>query len=587
MLLLFPGTLLGCTAELGGSDSVANVASPEDDSASGVPSGGSEAVGQAGGAESGSGGGTLGAGGGAEATGGASACDGTFSPGLSPLRRLTRFEYNNTLEALTEDQENLGNSLPPELLGNGYGNDADWQPVSSFLAEQYSLVAEKAGFETVSNPAVMAHYAPCYATRGAETEQSCARTFIESFGAAAYRRPMLEDEVEDLLDLQATIQDAEDFESSISAIVEAILQTPDYLYRLEFGQTDAEASDRIRPTGHEMAVRLSYFLWSGPPDDELLDAAKSGQLTTDLGVLEQAQRLIESPQARSMVRFFFDHFLPIGNLTDLARDQEQFPNFSPTIGSLMREETHTFLEREIFDGPGDWASALTAPYTFLNQPLAEYYGVTGVSGDDFQKVDLKSDHRLGLLTHGSVLTGTTVSNFTNPVRRGVFLLRNMMCQELPDPPEALANDIMPPEPTSGATGRERYSAHSSQTLCANCHKIMDPPGFALENYDAVGMWRDEENGVVIDASGELPMLPDPFTGPLELIHLIAASEETHACFAHNWMTFAYGRTLTEQDSCLEQEVAGIFAQSGRNVKDLLLSLTQTDAFLYLPQMENR
>jgi hypothetical protein len=182
-----------------------------------------------------------------------------------------------------------------------------------------------------------------------------------------------------------------------------------------------------------------------------------------------------------------------------------------------------------------------------------------------------------------VLTGTTVSNFTNPVRRGIFLLRDVMCVELPDPPQGLV--VAPPNPTSGATGRERYSAHAESPVCTKCHSVMDPPGFALENYDAVGLWRDQENGVDIDSSGKIDALPDAFSGPLELVQLIAENEQTHACFAEKWLTFAAGRNLTEEDHCLKEKLDAQFAASGYDIKELLLNITQTDAFLYMPAKE--
>lgn len=330
-----------------------------------------------------------------------------------------------------------------------------------------------------------------------------------------------------------------------------------------------------------MAARLSYLFWGTVPDAELSRAAESGELATDAGVLAQATRMVDDARARPVIRHFFDYYLPLNTLTDLSRDAVSYPTFNATIGSLMREETQTFLEYEIFQGSGTWPGALTAPYTFVNEALANFYGIAGVVGEEFRRVDIDTTKRLGLLTQGGVQAGTTVSNFTNPVRRGVFLLRNIMCVDLPDPPESIANSIMPPDPGSAATGRERYSQHRENPVCANCHSVMDPPGYALENFDAVGLWRDQENGVTIDATGQLEILPEPFDGPVELVTQIAASELTQHCFAENWLNFGYGRTLDAQDSCSVSAVEEAFAQSGFDVKALLVALTQTDAFLYL------
>lgn len=484
------------------------------------------------------------------------------------------------MNTLLGDTTFPANSLPAELLGNGFGNDADDQPVSAFLVEQYSRIASDVALRATA-PDRIASVVPCYGTAQAETEEACARSFIEEFGRRAYRRPLQPEEVEELLTLERGIRSTLPFETSLASVIEAILQAPDFLYRPEFGEPDGTDPALLRPTGYEMATRLSYLLWGTLPDDMLVAAAQSGELSTAAGVLGQATRMLDDPKARPVLRYFFDYYLPLNTLTDLSRDVAQFPTFSANIGSLMREETQRFLEYEIFEGSGTWPGALTAPYTFVNEPLANFYGIANVTGEDFRRVDLDTTKRLGLLTQGGIQAGTTISNFTNPVRRGVFLLRHIMCVELPDPPESIANDIMPPDPGAAATGRERYSMHSSNAVCANCHAVMDPPGFALENFDAVGLWRDQENGVTIDASGQLDLLPAPFNGPVELVTQIAASEATQHCFAENWMNFGYGRSVDAGDACSVASVEQAFAASGYNIKQLLLALTQTDAFLYL------
>lgn len=508
-----------------------------------------------------------------------------ITPGRAPLRRLTRFEYNNTVEALLADDTRPGNSLPAEVLGNGFGNDADQQPYSDFLVEQYSTVAENVAQSAFADPTRLALLAPCALEVTEAEESNCARTFIEAFAPRAYRRPLQSGEADELLSLQQLLRANSSFEQSLAGVVEAVLQSPDFLYKIERGTPDPADPTLRMPSGHEMATRLSYLFWGTQPDAELEAAAKSGELVSAEGVATQASRLLEDARARPVLRFFFDHFLPLDTLTDLARAPEQYPTFSPKIGQLMREETQRFLEYEIFEGPGDWPSVLTAPYTFVNEELAGFYGIAGVSGDEFRKVDIDTSKRLGLLTQGAIQTGTTISNFTNPVRRGVFILRNMLCMELPDPPESFADKVMPLDPYSGDTARERYTQHSAQLECAGCHAVMDPPGFGFENYDAVGLWRDQENDVTIDASGTLLPLNASFTGPVELVRAIADSELTQNCFANTWANFAYGRKLDAEDSCTTTRLQQAFGEAGYDVRQLLLALTQTDAFLYLPSEE--
>jgi hypothetical protein len=514
--------------------------------------------------------------------------DSEIFPGPAPLRRLTRFELNNTFRDLLGDATNPANALPSAELGNGFGNDADAQSVSSLFAEQYDAMAEGIAARAVETPAQLGKLAPCASSATVDTESSCARSFINIFVPRAYRRPLESDETEELLSFQQAMRAVEGttFAGSLSAVIEVVLQSPDFLYRLEWGVAEPSRIDVLRPTGHEMATRLSYLLWGTMPHDALRAAAAAGELASAQGVRAQAVRMLEDPRARAMVRFFFDSLLPIASLSALERDATLFPDFSPAIGALMREEIQTFLEHEIFDGPGSWRSVLTAPYTFVNGPLAQFYGMSGVEGDEFRKVALDTTQRLGLLTLPGMLAGTTHSNTTSPVIRGAYVVRKLLCRNIPLPTAELLGAevfamVKPPDPYSGATARERFSAHSDNAVCAACHTSMDPVGFALENFDAVGRWRDQENGVTIDASGSLPDL-GAFEGPVEFVRALAATEEAQTCFASHWLDLAYARTLGASDVCSRRTVEQAFADSGYNVRELLISLTQTEAFLYLP-----
>jgi hypothetical protein len=510
---------------------------------------------------------------------------GAVLPGRAPLRRLTRFEYNNTVRDLLGDDTQPGNAFPSEEIGNGFGNDADSQSVSSLLAEQYSTVAEDVATRATETPAKLASLSSCAGDivdgTDAATEEACVQTLVERLATRAYRRPLADGELDELVALQQALRADATFAESIAAVVEMILQSPDFLYRVEWGVIDEDGNRR--PTGHEMATRLSYLLWGSMPDDELFAAAESGELLTDEGVLAHATRMLDDPRSRSVIRHFFDNLLPISGLSQLERDEVRYPTYTAAIGALMREETQTFLEREIFEGPGTWPAALTAEYSYMNQALAEYYGIGGVTGEEFQKVELDTSQRLGLLTQAGMVAGTIHSNETNPVVRGSFIVQKLMCNIIPLPTGDVLAEIKPPDPDSGATARERFSQHSSDPACSGCHTLMDPVGLALENYDPVGLWRDQENGVTIDASGSVPGVPGEVGGPVELVRKIAESPETHACFAENWMNYAYGRTLDADDDCVSDGIKAGFTDSGYDIQELLLALTQSDAFLYMPK----
>jgi hypothetical protein len=497
------------------------------------------------------------------------------SVAAAPLRRLTRFEFDNTIRDLLGDTTGPGASLPSDELANGFGNDAEALSVSSLLVEQYASVAEAIA-SRATQPQALARLVTCPRRM---TEDDCARGFISGLAARAYRRAPAGDEVDELLTLERGIRANGSFASAIAGVIEAVLQSPDFLYRLEWGVDQAGRPGVRRPSGEEMATRLSYLFWETMPDDELRAAATAGQLDSASGVLDQATRMLDDPRARPVVRFFFDSLLPISGLGGLERDQTSFPTYSASIGALMREEIQQLIAGELFDGSGTWPAVLAAPYTFVNEPLARFYGMDGVSGDAFQKVPLDGEHRLGLLTLGGVMAGTTPSNTTNPVLRGSFIVRKLLCRSIPLPSGELLAKAKPPDPYSGKTARERYTAHRADPVCAGCHQQMDPIGLAFENYDPVGLWRDTENGVTIDASGTLPGTSDRISGPIELVKKLAASEDAEACLASHWMDFAYGQSVGARDPCLQSSVVEAFARAGHDVRKLLLALTQTEAFL--------
>lgn len=505
------------------------------------------------------------------------------------LRRLSRMEYSNTLRDLLGDTTSPGSALPSEPIGNNFGNDASKQSVSSLLVEQYGTVAEAVAARATATPEALRKLAPCTKNLTAANELACAKSTIERVARRGFRRPLATDELDELVQLWQDIRGTGDFGAALATVLEAVLQSPDFLYRIELGQQDPDDPNALRPTGFELATRLSYTYWGTMPDDALLMAAEAGQLSSPEQVRIEAERLLAARErSRTTLRFFFDSLLPISGLTSLTRDSKIFPQFSPQIGALLREETLQYVEREIFDDNASWPAMLTEPYTYLNEPLAAFYGVSGVVGSDFRRVALDGSQRLGLLTQAGVLAGTTHSNLTSPVLRGSFIVQRLLCRSIPLPTGEILAKIKPPEPTSGLTGRDRYTAHSSDAVCRGCHQYMDPVGFALENYDAIGLFRSEENGAPIDPSG---VMPDgeggemSFAGPIELVRELSQAPEVNDCFATNWMTYAYGLDANELDECTVATVNKAFKESDYSVRTLLLSLAQTDAFLYLANAE--
>jgi hypothetical protein len=499
------------------------------------------------------------------------------TPKRAPLRRLTRFEYDNTLRDLFSDPSWPSAPLPAEEVGNGFGNDSDALSVSTLLAEQYGRAAEATALRATA-PERFGKLVPCAAS---SDPKACARTFLEDFLPRAFRRSVTPAEVDEFLGLVEGVRATSDLRTAIAAALEAIFQSPEFLYRVEFGEPDDAGA--IRPTGDEMATRLSYLFWATTPDDTLRAAARAGELSNAEGIAKHAARMVDDPRARPVLRFFFDNVLPLSGLTDLERDKVQFPTFSAEIGRAMREETQRFLEDAIFEAKVSWPTILTADWTFVNEPLAKFYGMTGVTGPEFRKVSLDVTKRLGLLTHASILAGTTHSNATSPVVRGAFVAKKILCQKIPFPTGAIAEQITPPSPDRAPTARERYKQHSEDPVCVGCHKLMDPLGLALENYDPVGLYRDKENGATIDPSGGVPISGATAAGPIELVKRIAETKEASVCLATHWTSFALGRTLGEPEACTKAAVAEAFEQAGYDVRALLLAITKSSDFLYLPE----
>jgi hypothetical protein len=396
------------------------------------------------------------------------------------------------------------------------------------------------------------------------------------------------------------------FASGVAAMIEAMLQAPDFLYRPEFGTSVASNTSVRRIAGREMATRLSYFFWQTMPDPAMFQAADAGMLDSNDGVRQYAQKLLDDPKSHATVAFFFDNLLPIPDLAGTGRDGTLFPTWSSSIGAAMRSEVQRVLEYEIFENTaqsaapyatGSWPAILTLPYTFVNQALYSFYGpstfasgTSAVTGTALKKVDLNTDQRRGLLTLGGFGAGSSVSNLTNPVLRGSFIVNKVMCRTI-DLPTGFTP--MPPDPYSGKTARERFSLHSANAQCAGCHKVLDPLGFPFENYDAVGLyrtsekWTDPNTGTTydtpIDASGGVPGVSGTAKNAVELVQMLATVPDVESCFASHWMRFAYGRSLdSTADGCNQQSVQKAFSGAGYNVKQLLIALTQSDGFLYRP-----
>jgi hypothetical protein len=538
---------------------------------------GGSGIGGSGVAGSGVGGaGGSGSGGGGAGGSGGLACS-TPSPGPSYARRLNRFEYNNTVRDLLGDRTAPANEFPIEEKRNGFDNNAVALQVSPTLVEQYMNAAEKlAAVAMAATPSII----PCDPVKTGE--DACAQTFIASFGAKAFRHPLSTAEGARLFSAFDAGRKLTDFRTGIQVVIETALQSPEFLYRVEFGAAPQSGQVVVRPTSFEMASRLSYLLWQSMPDDELRAAAQQDKLTTDDAIFVQVDRMLKDPKARAVVAHFNDLWFHVDQYDTIEKDTTIYPAFTADIEPLMLEETRRFLDYVIWDGPGDVGAILTAPYTFLNAKLAGYYGVAGVTGDAFVRVNLDPAQRAGLLTQGGLLAVLAKSNQTAPVHRGKFVREQLLCDELPPPPPDIS--IKPPELSPTLSTRERFAEHRNNAACSGCHALMDPIGLTFENFDGAGRFRTTENGKTIDVSGEVTAsdVPGAFSGVTGLAQKLAASQKVKSCMARSWFRYAFGRAETPADACTLAEVEKKFQGDGYKVTSLIGALARSDAFRYRP-----
>ena len=592
-LLLALAFVVGCQGEVDPPGSPGPVGDPSGSGglgSSGAPAmppapGGSGSPGAGGSAALPGGGNTATPGAGTSAVGGTSAQGGSVAaldctqPAAprAPLRRITRFEYNNTVRDLLDLKTRHADTLPGEEAGSGFGNDADALGVSRLLTDGYRSVAKQFAQEATVDAAAVVRVAGCDPATG---EDACQQRFLADYLGRAFRRPAEPDEV---TSYQSTFTQGKmlggTFATGVRAVLERSLQSAQFLYRIETGEMVDVARNLGRPTGYEIASRLSYLIWSSMPDKALLEAAQQGKLATKEGVVAEARRLLGDGRAKDGLRYFHGMLLGHSGLDNLERDMQLYPSFKPGMGSLFRQETEQFLDYAVWEGGGDLSTIFTAPYTFVNGPLATFYGIPNVTGDAFKKVDLvDTTKRLGLMTQASILTLTTPGSRTDPVVRGKWIYTKVLCGKVPDPPPDVP---LLPEAEPGQSVRVRLAMHRDNPNCAGCHMLMDPIGFGFENYDGVGQWRDLENGVPIDNSGNVIAtdVAGPFNGPVEFAQKLAVSRDVRSCYVGRYLNYAYGRALDPKDECSKSVATTAFEQAQGNVKELMIAVTQTDGFL--------
>lgn len=497
---------------------------------------------------------------------------GEISLGSSPLRRLTNTEYDNTVRAL------LGGDVPQlpaqpsdAVLEGSFENDALSLGPSDVRITRYETAGMMLGEHAVQSAAARQHVLPC------ETEDApCGAQFVEAFGKRAFRRPLSGDE----LDRWTTFFEAQrseiDFDAAVQLTVAAMLQTPQFLYRLE--NEGSPNGERLELTPHELASRLSYLLWESMPDDELIAAADAGALATDDQLEAQARRLLSDDRAREAVRNFHRQWLYLDRVLTEDKLPELFPMWGSQARESAKEETLLFIENTFFDGTvGD---LFTSNVAYVDDITAELYGIPAPA-EPWSQVELDPAERAGLLSRIAFLAGNAHDANGSPPLRGVYVMERILCEKRPTPP---ANaDTSPPtaDPNQGPmTNRELFEQRVEPGACQGCHVRIDGFGFGFENYDAAGSYRTEDNGLPVDASGFANGIGNDseYEGAVELQAFLGESDVVRNCVAKQWFTYANGRTMEPADSCQLEAIQGAFAENGGNLVELLVAMVMRPEF---------
>jgi hypothetical protein len=406
---------------------------------------------------------------------------------------------------------------------------------------------------------------------------ACARQILSTLSRRAYRRPATSPEVETLMAFFRQGSEGATFERGIQLAIERLLVSPDFLFRVERDPAGSAAGSVYRISNLELASRLSFLVWSSIPDDELLDVAVRGRLRDPVVLAAQVRRMLRDEKAGALVSNFFGQWLYLRNIDTVAPDPEAFPEFDEGLRAAFKAETELFLRSQLSEDRGV-DELLTARYTFVNERLARHYGIRGIYGPHFRRVPLADEARGGLLGQGAILTITSYATRTSPVVRGKWLLENLLAAPPPPPPPnvpALKEGKDEATPTSV---RERLEQHRRNPVCAGCHARMDPLGFALENFDAIGKWRTHDALVPIDASG---VLPDgtKFAGPAAFRQaLVAHREELVRATAEKLLTYAVGRGLEHTDEPALRRILRESSAGGDRWSALLLAVVKSDPF---------
>jgi hypothetical protein len=498
-----------------------------------------------------------------------------FEPSPASLRRLTVDQYQNSVNDLLGVKVALTTELEPDTAQNGfYAIGAGRATISPAAAEKFELAAYEAAKQALA-PERRATFVGCTPKAAVDTE--CTRLFVEKLGGRAYRRPLTAAESTRFVGVAETAQQSlNDFHAGLEFAVAGLLQSPNFLFRVELGEPDPGNVKQLRYSDYELASRLSYTLWNTTPDPTLLDAAKRGELTTSAGLTRESARLIADTRAQAALDNFQAERLGLGELANLSKADTVYKGLTDDLRNALRDDVLRTLALYTQAGQ-DFLALFDTKTAFVNPALAAIYGVT-MTGTALTKIDLPdSAQRLGLLGKPAFLALNAHSNETSPTLRGKYIRERVLCQSIGAPPPNVVPVLGAPDPNA-PTMRDRLKAHATDVTCASCHSQMDPLGLALEHFDAIGRYRPDDNGHALDTTGTLD--GQDFDGAVELSQLLRDDPRAAACIARQLYRYATAHVESDGEAPQIDALVQGFETSGHDFHGLVTQVVQSEGFRF-------
>lgn len=495
-------------------------------------------------------------------------CATRHTVGAAAFEHLTRDDYVRAVQDLTGVAVSR-DDLPPDDATQGFELGVSSSPL---LVDAYARGAER-----VASATDVLALAGC----ASPTDDGCVEPFLARLARRAFRRTPTPEELASLAGLVSAGRSGGDLREGLRLALEAVLASPSFLYHVD--ETAAPDATGLAPlTPAALASRLAFLVWGSVPDVALLDAAERGALRDEDDVRREVARMLSEGRegARAGFARFYAQWLGLEPLATLTRDGTRYPAFSPELAADMERSLRRQIDETVWSDASPLTDILRGSDAYVNAALAPVFGVTA-TGDTLVRAALDPAQRAGILTHPALLSVLAKPNQSAPVLRGKFVREQLLCQKLPPPPPDVV--VSPPDPAPGLTTRERFAEHARDPACAGCHALMDPIGFGLEHFDAIGRYRAEDEGAPVDAHGEISGTSDAagtFTGAVELAALLADSSAVRDCIATQYFRFAVRRTEVADDACSLAAARDSLDAGSGDLPSLIAAVATSDAFRY-------